>query len=185
MEAIIALPENMFYNTGIGTYLWIVTNKKADSRKGKVQLIDATSLKSPLRKNLGDKNCELTAEICQKILGFLMDYTEADDELYAVLAAYIDETDSRTFYDYNEFIDILTEDSGNTGVKLNAKRLKYIREYFAETDEKAKSVIDKNGNLESDKNLKDTEQIPFLYEGGIKAFYEHEIKPYMVYWRPL
>ncbi|MCI8484858.1 MAG: SAM-dependent DNA methyltransferase [Lachnospiraceae bacterium] len=222
LEAIVALPENMFYNTGIGTYLWIVTNKKADSRKGKVQLIDATSLKSPLRKNLGDKNCELTAEICQKILGFLMDYTEADkeysrvfdndefgyysvdvlrplrlrvditeerllmfkeqtkdDELYGVLAAYIDETASRTFYDYNEFMEILTEDSGNAGVKLNAKRWKYIRGYFSEADEKAKPVIDKNGNLESDKNLKDTEQIPFLYEGGINAFYENEIKPYV------
>lgn len=222
LEAIVALPENMFYNTGIGTYLWIVTNKKADNRKGKVQLIDATSLKSPLRKNLGDKNCELTAEICQKILGFLMDYTEADeeysrvfdneefgyysvdvlrplrlrvditeerllifkeqtkdDELYAVLYAYIDETTSKTFYDYNEFMEIFTEDSGNAGVKLNAKRLKYIREYFAEIDEKAKPVIDKKGNLESDKNLKDTEQIPFLYEGGINAFYENEIKPYV------
>lgn len=222
LEAIVALPENMFYNTGIGTYLWIVTNKKADSRKGKVQLIDATSLKSPLRKNLGDKNCELTAEICQKILGFLMDYTEADeeysrvfdndefgyysvdvlrplrlrvditeerllifkeqtkdDELYAVLDEYIDEAASKTFYDYNEFMEILIEDSGNAGVKLNAKRLKYIREYFAEIDEKAKPVIDKNGNLESDKNLKDTEQIPFLYEGGINAFYEKEIKPYV------
>lgn len=222
LEAIVALPENMFYNTGIGTYLWIVTNKKADNRKGKVQLIDATSLKSPLRKNLGDKNCELTAEICQKILGFLMDYTEADeeyskvfgndefgyysvdvlrplrlrvditeerllmfkeqtkdDELYAVLVAYIDETASKTFYDYNEFMEILIEDSENAGVKLNAKRLKYIREYFTETDEKAKPVIDKNGNLESDKNLKDTEQIPFLYEGGINAFYENEIKPYV------
>lgn len=222
LEAIVALPENMFYNTGIGTYLWIVTNKKADSRKGKVQLIDATSLKSPLRKNLGDKNCELTTEICQKILGFLMDYAEADeeysrvfdndefgyysvdvlrplrlrvditeerliifkeqtedDELYVVLVAYIDETASKTFYDYNEFMEILTEDAGNAGVKLNAKRLKYIREYFTETDEKAKSVVDKNGNLESDKNLKDTEQIPFLYEGGINAFYENEIKPYV------
>lgn len=222
LEAIVALPENMFYNTGIGTYLWIVTNKKADSRKGKVQLIDATSLKSPLRKNLGDKNCELTAEICQKILGFLMDYTEADeeysrvfdndefgyysvdvlrplrlrvditeerllifkeqtkdDELYVVLVAYIDEIVSKTFYDYNEFMEILTEDSENAGVKLNAKRLKYIREYFTETDEKAKPVIDKNGNLESNKSLKDTEQIPFLYEGGINSFYENEIKPYV------
>lgn len=54
-EAIIAIPENMFYNTGIGTYLWVLTNKKDEKRKGKVQLIDATSMKEPLRKNLGDK----------------------------------------------------------------------------------------------------------------------------------
>jgi len=52
-EAIVAIPENMFYNTGIGTYLWVLTNKKEEKRKGKVQLIDATSMKSALRKNLG------------------------------------------------------------------------------------------------------------------------------------
>ena len=58
VEAIIALPENMFYNTGIGTYIWILSNKKEDRRKGKIQLIDATAMKSPLRKNMGKKNCE-------------------------------------------------------------------------------------------------------------------------------
>ena len=68
LEAIVALPENMFYNTGIGTYLWIVTNKKSKERKGKIQLIDATSLKAPLRKNLGEKNGEITPEIAAQIL---------------------------------------------------------------------------------------------------------------------
>ena len=56
VEAIIALPENMFYNTGIGTFIWILSNKKEERRKGKVQLIDATALKSPLKKNMG-KSC--------------------------------------------------------------------------------------------------------------------------------
>lgn len=60
LEAIIALPEKMFYNTGIATFLWIVTNRKDGKRKGKVQLIDATSIKTPLRKNLGEKSCKLT-----------------------------------------------------------------------------------------------------------------------------
>ena len=53
MEAIIALPENMFYNTGIGTFIWVLSNKKEARRVGKVQLIDATGMKSPLRKNMG------------------------------------------------------------------------------------------------------------------------------------
>src|SRR5690606_485473 len=53
LESIIALPLNMFYNTGIATYIWIVTNKKPDHRKGKVQLINAVDWYSPLRKNLG------------------------------------------------------------------------------------------------------------------------------------
>ncbi|MCF0134468.1 MAG: N-6 DNA methylase, partial [Blautia sp.] len=68
LEAIVALPEKMFYNTGIGTYLWVLSNKKEARRKGKVQLIDATTLKSPLRRNLGEKNCEVTPEIRQQIL---------------------------------------------------------------------------------------------------------------------
>ena len=59
LEAIIALPLNMFYNTGIATYIWVLTNRKPDHRRGKVQLIDATAWFQPLRKNLGKKNCEM------------------------------------------------------------------------------------------------------------------------------
>ncbi|QNO15917.1 SAM-dependent DNA methyltransferase [Alkalicella caledoniensis] len=76
LEAIIALPENMFYNTGIATYIWVLSNRKEEKRKGKVQLIDATSLKSPLRKNLGDKNCELTKEIRKQIMDIYLRFEE-------------------------------------------------------------------------------------------------------------
>lgn len=62
LEAIIALPTNMFYNTGIATYIWVLTNRKTDERKGKVQLIDASNVYHKLRKNLGDKNKEMTVE---------------------------------------------------------------------------------------------------------------------------
>lgn len=55
VEAIIAVPENMFYNTGIGTFIWVLSNKKEDRRKEKIQLIDATAMKSALRKNMGKK----------------------------------------------------------------------------------------------------------------------------------
>lgn len=65
LEAIIALPENMFYNTGIATYIWVLSNRKSGERKGKVQLIDATEWFVPLRRNLGKKNCEFSEEhIC-------------------------------------------------------------------------------------------------------------------------
>ena len=74
LEAIVALPLNMFYNTGIATYVWVLTNRKAEHRKGKVQLIDATQWFRPLRKNMGKKNCELAPEdiqrICQTFLAF-------------------------------------------------------------------------------------------------------------------
>ena len=62
LEAIVALPLNMFYNTGIATYVWVLTNRKPAHRQGKVQLIDATTWYRPLRKNLGKKNCELGEE---------------------------------------------------------------------------------------------------------------------------
>lgn len=80
LEAIVAVPEKMFYNTGIGTYIWILTNKKEARRKGKVQLIDATSFKAPLRKNLGEKNCEITKEIRDRILELYMAFDAADSE---------------------------------------------------------------------------------------------------------
>jgi type I restriction enzyme M protein len=69
LEAIVALPLNMFYNTGIATYIWVVSNRKPGHRRGKVQLIDATSWFQPLRKNLGKKNCELAEADIDRILG--------------------------------------------------------------------------------------------------------------------
>ena len=74
LEAIVALPLNMFYNTGIATYIWVLSNRKPKHRRGKVQLIDATGWRRPLRKNLGKKNCELgeedIARICDTFLAF-------------------------------------------------------------------------------------------------------------------
>ena len=74
LEAIVALPLNMFYNTGIATYIWVLSNRKPEHRRGKVQLIDATQWYRPLRKNLGSKNCELSDEdirrICDAFLAF-------------------------------------------------------------------------------------------------------------------
>ena len=67
LEAIVALPLNMFYNTGIATYVWVLTNRKPEHRRGKVQLIDATQWFKPLRKNLGKKNCELSEADIQRI----------------------------------------------------------------------------------------------------------------------
>ena len=74
LEAIVALPLNLFYNTGIATYIWVLSNRKAPHRKGRVQLIDATQWFKPLRKNLGKKNCELSEDdirrICDTYLAF-------------------------------------------------------------------------------------------------------------------
>ena len=78
LEALIALPEQLFYNTGIATYVWVVTNRKAPARKGKVQLIDATSFWVPMRKSLGDKRREIPLERAQDILKILADFEDGD-----------------------------------------------------------------------------------------------------------
>jgi type I restriction enzyme M protein len=76
LEAIIALPNNMFYNTGIATYIWVISNRKAEQRRGKVQLIDATKRFTPLRKNLGSKNAELGHSNIVSILDEFMAFEE-------------------------------------------------------------------------------------------------------------
>jgi len=76
LEAIVALPLNMFYNTGIATYVWVLTNRKPQPRKGNVQLIDATQWFKPLRKNLGKKNCELSPDDIQRICDTYLSFQE-------------------------------------------------------------------------------------------------------------
>ena len=218
-EAIVAIPENMFYNTGIGTYLWILTNKKEEKRKGKVQLIDATGMKTPLRKNLGDKNCEMTEEIRKQVMALYLAFDKADpeysklfpneefgyyqvevnrplrlkvsidestlinfkengkdEELYTFLSAKHQNVES---LNYNEFIRELEKDIKEAGLKWTKKRQDSIRKFFAETAEQAEPVVDKNGNIQPDNNLKDFEQVPLLYDGGIQVFFENEVKPYV------
>ena len=78
LEALIALPEQLFYNTGIATYVWLLTNHKSRRRKGKVQLIDATTFWSLLRRNLGDKRREIPPEKATDILKLLVDFKDGE-----------------------------------------------------------------------------------------------------------
>lgn len=80
LEAIIALPLNIFYNTGIATYVWVLANKKPEHRRGKVQLIDAAQWFLPLRRNLGKKNCELGDADIECIMKHYLDQPPADIE---------------------------------------------------------------------------------------------------------
>ena len=77
LEAIVALPLNLFYNTGIATYVWVLTNRKPEHRRGKVQLIDATQWFRPLRKNMGKKNCELAPDDIQRICDTFLNFEES------------------------------------------------------------------------------------------------------------
>ena len=76
IEAIIQLPENIFYNTGITTYIWILSNRKEERRKGKIQLINASDIKTALRKNMGKKNCEFSEADREFILNQYLNFEE-------------------------------------------------------------------------------------------------------------
>lgn len=98
VEAIIQLPNNIFYNTGISTYCWVLTNYKREERRGKVQLIDASQAAEPLRKNQGNRNCEIT----EKMRGFIMQaYNEFQEREstadYPVSSKIFDNDDFRFF----------------------------------------------------------------------------------------
>lgn len=222
LEAIVALPEKMFYNTDIGTFLWILTNKKDEKRKGTVQLIDATSMKSLLKKNIGEKNSEITPNIRRRIVDLYLAYRDADpkfsmvfpneefgyyavdvqrplrlkvdlkeekldmllaewkdDDLVKVVRRYLDEEKDNVGNSFNSFMDRIEAIAKDEGIKLTAKRKKLLRDYLTYISEGAEPVLDSKGNMEPDKNLKDSEQIPMLYDGGIKGFLEKEIKPYI------
>lgn len=83
LEALIALPEQLFYNTGIATYVWVVTNRKMRERRGKVQLIDATAFWSPMRKSLGDKRREIPLDREQDLLKILAEFRDGDSRVIA------------------------------------------------------------------------------------------------------
>lgn len=215
LDAVVALPENLFYNTGIGTYLWILSNKKEERRKGKVQLIDATSMKSSLRKNLGNKNCEIPESNRKEIVKLYMDFDKADKEKSLVLdnkefghiaidvlvplklkLVVTDEalsklkSENSSLHDivvnvlkaenesFNRFMNLVEKQAKKEKVKLPAKSKKLIRELFTEISDDGEIVYDNKGNPEPNKDLKDTEIIPLLYDGGIEKYLKEEILPY-------
>lgn len=202
VEAIIAVPEKMFYNTGIGTFIWILSNRKEARRKGKIQLIDATGMKSSLRKNLGEKNCEFTDEIRRQIVDIYMNFEDSDvsrifsnsdfgywlitverplrlrmDTQNPIPNELLKAEDLKT---YRSAIAALPQDTPTDdwtafakATKLKAALLKKVRPFITEKDPAAKPV-----EGEADTDLRDTEIVPFNYDGGILAFFENEVRPY-------
>lgn len=81
LDAIVQMPNNLFYNTGITTYIWLLNNSKSAARKGQVQLIDASQLYRKLRKNLGNKNCEFAPEHIAEITKAYLDFAAIEREL--------------------------------------------------------------------------------------------------------
>lgn len=278
LEAIVAMPENMFYNTGIGTFVWIVTNRKEERRRGKVQLIDATSIKTPLRKNLGNKNCEASDNDRAAIVKLLTDFVEndkskifdnrefgfwqitvdrplrqsislsidalqktvnsfvrkdvslsdecivqlmqldidiplqvaipevsedesifdskfarfrkmklakttgqimADMVLSCALTVLCDMLGEKTeWLDVQEFEERFNSDTRVKQLKFTWSKIEDVFLYISKkVNPDAKPVV-KDGKLVPDPALRDTEQVPLLYQGGIEEFMRNEVLPY-------
>lgn len=249
LEAIIALPLNIFYNTGIATYIWVLSNRKAPERKGKVQLVDATSWFKPLRKNLGKKNCELGPDDIEKICSAFLNSEEneqskifpndafgywkvtverplrlkvelsesalrrfavackdaGEEPLVDVLEAVAGDLGTGPHMDFNAFMDTVERLAKMHGIRMTAKRQKLIMVSLGTKDAKAEAIIKKvtkakgaketdaslygryqkviNGKpviveFEPDSELRDTEQVPFLEDGGIESFIRREVLPH-------
>jgi type I restriction enzyme M protein len=194
LEAIVALPLNMFYNTGIATYIWILSNRKATHRRGKVQLIDATKWFKPLRKNLGKKNCELTGEDIKRICDTFLAFRETEqsklfpNEAFGYRKVTVERPlrlrgiDAERAYSAKEIKALRTENKvDETGPPVIRKvhrpgkaQPDPLRGVFEATIAEAPCAVE----YEPDSNLRDTEQVPLLEEGGIEAFFRREVLPY-------
>lgn len=247
LEAIVALPLSIFYNTGIATYVWVLSNRKLEHRKGKVQLIDATGWYRPLRKNLGERNRELTDEEIRRILDTFLDFEENEEskifsneafgykkitverplrlaadlsgaalgrfeeacgEKEKILAETVRAVAKRLgegpHLDWEAFEADVEEEAKRHNLKLPATRKKLLRSELGTRDEKAAALtkkVHKLGKLdaapsygryqetrddmmcvveyEPDPELRDTEEVPLLEEGGIEAFFEREVLPHV------
>lgn len=252
VECIIALPENIFYNTGIGTFIWVLSNNKEARRKGKIQLIDATNIKTPRRKNLGDKNCDLSLENQEAIFNMYQAFEESEHSkifnnedfgywkisvqrplrkkaivteenirainqkigealaldkinkknleelelkgtkgaikifknedlisLVRVLKEFVNEDSYMDFPAFEKEFNKKAKESGlgNNAIKTFEKI--GLDELFIETDENAEIITDSKGNAKPDTSLNDTENIPLNYEGGIDAYMEKEVLPFV------
>jgi type I restriction enzyme M protein len=182
----------MFYNTGIATYIWVITNRKPEHRRGRVQLIDATQWFKPLRKNLGKKNCELSEEDIRRICDTFLEFQETEQSMIFPHQAfgYWKVTVERP-------LRLKGTDHERACTPAEIKRLKES----AERSESAPPVIrkiHKSGTVpdplhglfevmikgkprvveyEPETELRDTEQVPLQEEGGIEAFLRRRCCP--------
>ena len=191
LEAVIGLPLNMFYNTGIATYVWVVSNRKPEPRMGKVQLIDATQWFEPLRKPLGKKTCQLAAKDIERICDVFLAFEETDESKILPNATFgyqkltverplrLKGADPNRVYSTKEIKALRrkaerAEDASPVIRKIRTGAPDPIHGLFEAMIE-GKSVI---VEYEADADLRDTEQIPLLEDGGIEGFFTREVLPH-------
>lgn len=206
LEAIIALPTDLFYNTGIGTYVWILSNHKDALRQGKVQLIDASAMHAPMRKSLGSKRKYLSDEQIAEIAKLHEAFEEAPnskiftttefgyrritverplrlrfsvnaDKLAAYQAA-AGNNQAEAFATVEGSFDNLPAFLQAAGVKkLSKAAQKAVLACFGERDPEAQPVLDGNGKAQPDSDLREFENVPLGQ--SIEAYFEREVLPHV------
>ena len=193
IEAIVALPLNMFYNTGIATYIWILSNRKLAHRRGYVQLIDASQWFTPLRRNLGQKNCELSDDDIGRICETFLAFEESEqskifpNEAFGYWKVTVDrplrfaEIDAERVYKAREIRELrataeCSEDAPAVIKRIHGRGMAPdpLHGLFERNIEGRTVVVE----YERDNDLRDTEQVPLLEDGGIDAFLRREVLPY-------
>lgn len=206
LEAIIALPTDLFYNTGIGTYIWVLSNHKDPLRKGKVQLIDASAMHAPMRKSLGSKRKYLSDEQIADIAKLHEAFEEGpNSKIFATtdfgyrritverplrlrfsvtaekLAAYRDTKGSdqiEVFASVQGEFDNLPAFLKAAGIKkLGKGALKAALACFGERDASAQSVLDDKGNPQADSDLREFENVPL--KESIDDYFAREVLPHV------
>lgn len=193
LEAIVALPLNMFYNTGIATYVWVLSNRKAEARRGRVQLIDATPWFQPLRKNLGKKNCYLGEEDIRRVCDVFLAFEETERS-----KIFPNEAFGYQKVTVERPLRLEGVDPGKAYKAAEIKRLKEERPRSPEAPPVIKKVHKKGAvvdpvrglfpgmvkgkpvvvEYETDSDLRDTEQVPLSEPEGIEGFLRREVLPY-------
>ncbi|MDE0070670.1 MAG: class I SAM-dependent DNA methyltransferase [Caldilineaceae bacterium] len=193
LEAIIALPLNIFYNTGIATYIWLLSNRKETRRRGYVQLIDASEWYRPLRKNLGNKNCELAAEDIERICDAFLAFKESPQSKIFPNAAFgyhkltvqrplrLPGIDPARAYKAGEIKQLRANAEPAPAAPPVIRKIHPaatapdpLRGLFpVEIDGRPRVV-----EYAPDPDLKDSEQASLLEEDGIEGFLRREVLPY-------
>jgi len=206
LEAIIALPNDLFYNTGIGTYIWVLSNHKDAARKGQVQLIDATAMHAPMRKSLGSKRKFLSEEQIAEIaklheagesgvnskvfattdFGYRritverplrLRFSVTPDQLAAYQATKgADQVEAFTKVEGS--FDNLPAFLKAAGIKkLGKGAMKAALSCFGERDGDAQPVLDDKGNVQPDSDLRENENVPL--NQSIEEYFAREVQPHV------
>ena len=193
LEAIVALPLNMFYNTGIATYVWVLTNRKPEHRQGYVQLINATQWYTALRRNMGQKNCELSHGDTKRICETFQNFEETEQSKIFPNEAFgywkvtverplrVEAIEPEKAHSAKEIRELRTTGTRSESAPTVIKKIHArntvanpLNGMFEMTIKGQPTVVE----YEPDTDLRDTEQIPLLHEGGIDAFLAKEVLPY-------